>query len=151
MKYLFLLPAFVLFNHINVFSQGCLPEGITFTTQEQIDNFQTNYPGCTEIEGDVFIYGYDISNVNGLSCLTVIEGALEILDTYGLNSLTGLEYLTHIGGDFNLIANESLINLTGLDGLTSVGGDVFINGNQLNILTGLEGLTSIGGDSQHYC
>ena len=33
----------------------CLPEGITFTTQEQIDNFQTNYPGCTEIEGDVYI------------------------------------------------------------------------------------------------
>ena len=39
----------------NVFSQGCLPEGITFTSQEQIDNFQANYPGCTEILGDVEI------------------------------------------------------------------------------------------------
>ena len=136
----------IILSQTSIYAQGCLPEGITFTTQEQIDNFQANYPECTEIEGSVFIYGYDISNVNGLSCLTAIEGALEILDTYGLNSLTGLEYLTHIGGDFNLIANESLINLTGMDGLTSVGGDVFINGNQLNSLTGLEGLTSIGGD-----
>ncbi len=33
----------------------CLPEGITFTTQAQIDNFQLNYPGCTEIEGDMKI------------------------------------------------------------------------------------------------
>ena len=44
-----------------VYSQSCLPEGIEFTTQEQIDNFQTNNPGCTEIEGDVRIWGNDIS------------------------------------------------------------------------------------------
>ena len=47
-----------------IFSQGCLPEGITFTTQQQIDDFQTNYPGCTEIEGDVEISGDDISNLS---------------------------------------------------------------------------------------
>jgi hypothetical protein len=41
-----------------LFSQ-CLPEGITFTTQEQIDNFQTNYPGYTEIEGDVNLCGFN--------------------------------------------------------------------------------------------
>ena len=55
MKKLFLLLAFVAISHSIVFSQGCLPEGITFTTQEEIDNFQANYPGCTEIEGDVII------------------------------------------------------------------------------------------------
>ena len=33
-------------------SQPCLPEGITFTTQAQIDSFQTNYPVCSEIEGE---------------------------------------------------------------------------------------------------
>jgi hypothetical protein len=36
-------------------ARSCLPEGITFTTQADIDNFSTNYPGCTEIEGDVKI------------------------------------------------------------------------------------------------
>jgi hypothetical protein len=48
----------------------CLPEGINFTTQAQIDNFQTNYPGCTEIEGDVLILGSNITNLTGLSVLT---------------------------------------------------------------------------------
>jgi len=33
-------------------AQSCLPQGITFTTQAQIDNFQPIYPYCTEIEGD---------------------------------------------------------------------------------------------------
>ena len=51
MKKLILFLALAALCHSIVFSQGCLPEGITFTTQEQIDNFQTNYPGCTEIEG----------------------------------------------------------------------------------------------------
>ena len=49
----------------------CLPEGITFTTQAQIDSFAVNYPGCTEIDGDVIIGRSnpttDISNLNGLN------------------------------------------------------------------------------------
>ncbi len=70
MKHLFLLPAFLLLSQTILFSQGCLPEGITFTTQEQINNFQTNYPGCTEIEGAVKLLGHieanSINNLNGL-------------------------------------------------------------------------------------
>jgi hypothetical protein len=52
MKKLILIIAAVAFSHSITFSQGCLPEGITFTTQAQIDSFQIDYPGCTEIEGD---------------------------------------------------------------------------------------------------
>ena len=33
--------------------QACLPDGIKFSTQADIDNFQTNHSNCTEIEGDV--------------------------------------------------------------------------------------------------
>ncbi len=50
-KVIVLLVALV--GMISANGQGCLPEGIAFETQEQIDNFQTNYPECTEIEGDV--------------------------------------------------------------------------------------------------
>lgn len=69
--------------HISLFSihltaQPCLPDGITFTTQAVIDNFQTNYPGCTEIEGFVIINGNDITNLSGLSVLTSIGGYLLI-------------------------------------------------------------------------
>lgn len=56
----------------------CLPEGIGFGTQAQIDNFQTNYPNCTVILGNVTIYGNDIANLNGLSILTSIGGIFQI-------------------------------------------------------------------------
>ena len=59
---------FLLFTY-HLSSQPCLPEGIIFTTQAEIDNFQTSYPGCTEIEGDVTISGDDINNFIGLRTL----------------------------------------------------------------------------------
>lgn len=49
-NYIFSLPIaigitiFLLTNNLLTFSQGCLHEGITFTTQQQIDDFQINYP-----------------------------------------------------------------------------------------------------------
>ncbi len=61
---------------INLFSQPCLPEGITFTTQAQIDNFQVNNPNCTEIEGDVLIEGNDITNLDGLDVIIAVSGNL---------------------------------------------------------------------------
>ena len=36
--------------------QICLPNGITFTTQGQIDSFSINYPGCSVIGGYVLFY-----------------------------------------------------------------------------------------------
>ena len=54
----------------------CLSDGITFTTQEEIDNFQTNYPYCSEIEGDVIIEGADITNLDGLNGLNSVSGFL---------------------------------------------------------------------------
>jgi len=53
-------------------SQPCLQEGVTFSTQEQIDSFQANYPNCTEIEGGVLIEGSDITNLDGLNVITSI-------------------------------------------------------------------------------
>lgn len=53
---------------------SCLPDGFTFTTQEEIDNFQTDNPGCTEIEGDIEINGSDITNLNGLNVFNSFLG-----------------------------------------------------------------------------
>ena len=55
-----------------VISQPCLPNGITFNTQEQIDNFQLYYPNCTEIQGDILIEGNDITNLDGLEVITSV-------------------------------------------------------------------------------
>ena len=125
----------------------CLPYGnYYFFTQNEIDNFQTNYPNCTEIEGDVTINGDDITNLNGLSALTSIAGKLSIAENYYLTSLTGLDNLTSIGGDFWIYQNSALTSLTGLDGLTSIGGGLDIGYNYaMTSLTGLDNLTYVGG------
>ena len=54
-------------------AQPCLPEGITFSTQTQIDSFQINHPNCTEIEGGVVIESIDITNLDGLDVITSIS------------------------------------------------------------------------------
>ena len=55
MKRLTLFVVLALFFQSGVLSQPCLPDGITFNTQAQIDSFQILHPNCTEIEGDVII------------------------------------------------------------------------------------------------
>jgi hypothetical protein len=155
MKNLTLLLFVLLFTQITAYSQPCLPEGITFTTQAKIDNFQTNYPNCTEIEGDVIIgasWWTGITNLNGLSVLTAIGGELSICCNDVLTSLTGLENLTYIGGhltigDYWTGGNPSLTSLSGLDNLTSIGGNLEIGYNDsLTSITGLENLSFIEGN-----
>jgi hypothetical protein len=136
------------------YSQSCLPEGITFSTQEQIDSFQVNYPGCSEIEGDVLISGTDITNLNGLNSLTAFHGNLKIDGDIFLTGLTGLENVTSVGGQFStnhdvltISHNDLMEDLTGLDNLTWIGGGLKIRNNEsLTALTGLESLAYIGGD-----
>ena len=71
---------FVLLAINSANAQGCLPEGIYFGSQAQVDSFQINYPGCTKIEGNVSISqeagNNPITNLNGLSVLTSIGGDL---------------------------------------------------------------------------
>jgi hypothetical protein len=134
---------------------SCLPEGIRFTTQAQIDSFQVNYPGCSVIEGDVFIL-WDVYNLSGLSVLTSIGGDLRILENpLGLTNLTGLNNLTSVEGTLQIGDedanwgwgnNDSLNSLTGLENLSSIGEDLIIANNySLTDLSGLANLVSVGG------
>lgn len=148
-----------LFNIIS-FSQPCLPDGITFTTQEQIDNFQTNHPNCTEIEGDVNIAGDDISSLTGLNVLTFIGGSFTIgsynNNNPNLTNLTGLENLANIGGSFSITNNSVLTSLTGLENLVSIDSSFIIgrwlplwgtiDNPLLSSLSALNNLTFIGGN-----
>ena len=154
MNKLTLLIVLALLIQATAFSQfgcTCLPDGITFTTQEQIDNFQTNYSNCTKIEGDVEIYGNNISNLNGLNVLTSFGGSLLIGRYMGsspaFTSLSGLDNVTSIGGDLWIRNNIALTSLTGLDNLTSVEGDLIIEKNSvLTSLAGMDNVTSVDGD-----
>lgn len=149
MKISFLVVLISLFFPSFLFSQSCLPEGIIFYQQAQIDNFQTDYPDCVEIEGDVSIgyeYPSDITNLDGLNELTAIGGDLDINSHVLLTNLTGLEELVTIGGDLIIYDNESITSLNGLNGLISIGGNFSFRENpNITNFSGLDALTSIEG------
>jgi hypothetical protein len=170
-----LVTLFICYFNFSLLSQSCLPEGITFLTQDQIDSFQSDYPGCTEIEGMVLILGNDITNLYGLNVLNAFGGMLWIKNNPNLNSLEGLDNVTSIGGnlfiggapsegnplitdlsglnnllsvegEIRILRNTSLYSLAGLNNLMSVGLRLRIGGNVLEDLSGLESLNSIGTD-----
>ncbi len=83
------------------------------------------------IPGFLFIQNsQDITNLNGLGCLTSIDGLL--IGCNGvLSDLTGLENLTFVGGNLFIGDNAMLSDLTGLDNLTSVGENLIIQDNPM--------------------
>ncbi len=129
-------------------SQSCLPNGITFTSQQEIDNFANNYPGCTEILGYVSIYSPDdnnIVNLNGLSQITAINGNLSITHNYSLSNFSGLDNLETIGGKLNVQNNWNLTSVSELNSLISIGESVYFDSvDDLVDLNGFASLTSIG-------
>ncbi len=130
-------------------AQSCLPTGLRMASQQAIDDFPTNYPGCTEVEGDLIIADEIlevIDNLNGLNQLKKINGDLSVQGNNSLIDLSGLEQLEYVGGDLSLESNSSLLKLNGLEQLEYVGGDLsFFANHALVNFTGLGGLDSIGG------
>lgn len=125
-------------------SQSCLPEGITFSSQAQIDSFHVNYPGCTIIEGDVSFAPNIVTSLNGLSGLTAINGDFYIKSTRLLN-LSGLDSLTKVGGSFIFHHNNRLRTLIALQNVDSIGGTFELYySDTLPSLNGLENLTYVG-------
>ncbi len=150
MKKLVLLTALAFISHTILYSQTCLPNGITFSTQEQIDNFAKNYPNCKSIGGRLTISGNDITNLSGLSQLTTLNSVYiyqnnSLTNLYGLQNVTSV-YSLHIGTmELNRGGNPALTSLTGLDALTNISYDLEIFDNpSLTSLTGLDNLTYIG-------
>ena len=128
-------------------SQRCLPEGIHFYTQQDIDNFSINYPNCTKIEGRVSIADTidgNIKNLLGLSNITSIGGYLSIVYNDSLSSLSGLENLDSVGYSLSIAGNNLLINLAEFEKLSYVFSFINIEENaSLLTLQGLELLDTV--------
>lgn len=149
MKATFLFILFIFVIQLSASSQSCLPEGITFLTQQEIDNFQINFPGCSIIEGHVWIHGYDIDTLNGLSVLTEIGGEL-LVDSTHLTNLQGLNSLTTIGADLQISRNNFLNHLNGLDALTEIIGPIYVSFSGVENFLGMPEIASIGGLEIYY-
>ncbi len=142
-----ILSIFIMLAYCVMMQAQCPTGDISFTSQQQINNFAANYPGCTEIPGGVLIDGNTlITSLAGLSQLTSVGGNLEIELNFDLTTLSGLDNITTVGGNLKIYRNP-ITALTGLGNLTSIGGDLeIVRNNSLTTLSGLENLTAIGGD-----
>lgn len=132
-------------NRINFTTTGICPTpNTTFNNQEGIDNFKINYPTCTQLQGNVSIVGYAITNLDGLSNITSISGSLSITYSNYLTTLDGLSSLTNIGGELNISYNTALTHLNGLSSLTSInsGRLSLYNNSVLSDITGLSNINS---------
>lgn len=150
MKKLFIITAILICSLNYLYSQQCLPDGIVFTTQEMIDVFQQNFPGCTIIEGSVTITDPDNTHINdlsGLNVITSIGGDLNVIDNNWLPNFYGLNNLTYIGGKLEVNNNNILKNFSAVYNVNYIGGDLLIidNGWLLNI-DGLSNISAINGD-----
>jgi uncharacterized repeat protein (TIGR01451 family) len=95
MLYHFLISAILAVTTSLTWAQSsCLPEGITFTTQDEVDNFVLNYPDCSYIEGPVIIKGLNITDLSPLQGIRKVFTLT--IDSTGLTSLSGLNNLDTI-------------------------------------------------------
>jgi uncharacterized repeat protein (TIGR01451 family) len=132
--------------------QVCLPEGIHFTRQSQIDSFSIQYPGCTEIGGDVCIgncidaVGSDITNLDGLMPLNSIKGKLSISHNPLLTSIEGLKNLVVIEDDLLFSWNDVLSSFKGLDQIRVMKGSFTLEWSTgIDSLAGFDMLDTIAG------
>lgn len=146
---LLLIVLFAIENHS--FAQ-CEEQIVTLLTQADVDNFSTNYPECTIVK-NLVIEGYSISNLNGLSQLTAINGKLSISSGenpeyelyYPLTDISGLNNITTVLKSVTLNNAPNISTVDVLNGLTQVGGSVRITGlTPLNI-TGFNNLLTVTG------
>ncbi len=149
MKYCYFLSLLVLFNIQHINAQNCVQGAITFTTQEEINTFSSEYPGCTIIEGNVFIetdaYFSNLTNLEGLSQIEEIQGDLVINDNPLLFSLQGLHNLKRIGGNLKLWFNENIGNLQGIEDLQVIKGNLELRNTSISTISNLSNLDSLGG------
>ena len=126
----------------SLISQPCLPDGIWFLKQNQIDSFHIKYPGCTRIGGRVSI-DRSIKNLHGLIGLKSIDGSLQIYGNDSLTDLSGLDSLTTINGYLSIEKNTSLTSLAGLENLQADSlTDLTITGNSALSACSFSGICS---------
>jgi len=118
---------------------------ITLSTQEEVNNFGSN--NYTTVTGRMYIEG-NVTSLEPLNSLVIIEGSLEINNTSNLENLIGLENLkvtginSLLGSSFEIRNNSSLVSLNGLNGLIEIGAHHLTISNNDNLIN-LQGLNNL--------
>lgn len=126
-------------------AQNCPSQRLVLTTQNMVDSFPINYPGCENVDFGMDIMGNQIHNLDSLYPIKKIGVELNISNTTFLKSLSGLSNLDSVVGNFELRDNDSLWGLNGLGSLKYVGSNFRIIGNpRLKELKGPSQLNYVG-------
>lgn len=144
MKSTYIICLVYLFCYTSAISQDCFPNGISVTTQEQIDEFSNLYPNCTNIQGNLSIQEDEyetITSLAGLEQITSVEGNLDVSLNSKLISLYGLHNISTLEGSISIFDNDMLKSILALEQIESIGGYLSIGKN--DSLTNLVGVHNI--------
>ena len=101
---------------------SAFPGEIWLSYQEDVDNFSTNYPGCTVLAYNINISGSNIANLNGLSHIDKVYKEITIEGCPNLTNVNGLEDIEFLGPYGSLVVSGFAgTDLSGLDGAYSEG------------------------------
>ena len=120
MKSLLLATLFVLFLSLKINAQ-CPPVNYIINGQAKLNQFQTLYPNCTELNGLLAFQSpaYDLSP---LSLIEKTKGNETFSDCYNFLGLLGMSALKEINGNLLVDDMDSLFDFSGLETLEKIGG-----------------------------
>lgn len=162
-----ILLAFTFIFNLHSFSQ-CPLGNVTLNGQSEVDEFAINYPNCTEIDGDLNVFG-SVTDVDALSNILIVHGSLNLTSNANLSDINGFSNITTIDNQLHIyscpfltdldvfsqltsvgsidISNTSIFNTTGLGSITSINDGITLSYNSyLTILNGFSNLISFSGN-----
>ena len=138
-KRIFLAIIFLIMPFLS-YSQ-CPAGNILLETQEQVDQFVLDYPDCTQVNSNLTIKEWDVTDLSFLEKITSVQGNLIIHQTNA--TALPLHYLEYVGGDLEITNNE-YVEFLKFPEINSIGNNLVINGN-INLLSisGFERITTL--------
>ena len=148
-------------------AQTCLENGISFFSQNDVDQFAIEYADCDTISGDVYIFGSTITNLESLSnvksiggnftitlteqlvntsdlvSLDEIRGAIIITDNLGLVEINEIANLSSSGSSIDIQNNQNLISINGFNSNQNINDIKIINNASLDSVAGFNGLRNV--------
>ena len=120
----------------NISSQ-CSESSYSFGTQNEVDNFPSQHPNCTEIPGNLIILESSITNLDSLYQIVSVGNRISIRGNSQLENLNGLSNIIS-SKDLEISNNDNLINASGIANIQELDGTfVLVSNPRLQTFVGL--------------
>ncbi len=134
----------LLFSYL--YGNGQCPQFLVIQSQQQIDDFASNYPNCTELTDPLIINGHnsDIVDLSGLNQISKIKSHFRITYT-DLVNFDGLGSIQFVGQAalLDISDNPLLTSISNFSGPLGYFGLTVFNNPKLESLNPLSGLTDM--------